>query len=58
MTELKFATTFNTDLRMMMIVSKELVEKACVKLQNVDEKVLRIERLIQRTDEDCIIENI
>ncbi|OAK94268.1 phosphoribosylformylglycinamidine cyclo-ligase-like protein [Phaeosphaeriaceae sp. SRC1lsM3a] len=54
----EFARTFNTGLGMVLVVSHDNVQTTTEILQEYGEKVFTVGRLVKRTDEDCIVQNM
>jgi homoserine kinase len=54
----EFARTFNTGLGMVLVVDHHNVQAATEILQEWGEKVFTVGSLIQRVDEDCIVQNM
>jgi homoserine kinase len=54
----EFARTFNTGLGMVLVVDHHNVQAATEILQEYGEKVYNVGRLVKRTDEECVVQNM
>ncbi|KAI9884752.1 MAG: hypothetical protein M1823_003462 [Watsoniomyces obsoletus] len=54
----EFARTFNCGIGMVLVVSKDQVDAAIAELEQQGEKVVRIGRLIKRTEAECILQRL
>ena len=54
----EFARTFNTGLGMVMVVGEDKVSSALQELRSAGETVWQVGKLVERTDDGCVIENM
>lgn len=58
MEEAEFARTFNTGLGMVIAVAQEMADAAIQELEDAGEKVWIVGKLVERTDEGCMVEHM
>ena len=54
----EFAKTFNTGLGMVLVVEKDKMGSALQELQSAGETVWQVGKLVERTTDGCVIENM